>query len=93
MNCRFFVFQLFPFMRSGGWQRLCIGLAGLLCILLFSAPGSCESARDIVSKANDLIHGKSSTATAVMTVVKTDWSTRTILRHAFATKPDWSAFN
>ena len=46
----------------------------LLCTLGFAAPASCQSAKDIIRKANDMLHGNSSTSTATMTVIKPDWS-------------------
>jgi outer membrane lipoprotein-sorting protein len=50
---------------------LAVGLA----LVTASASSSAElTAKEIVVKANDLLRGKSSTATATMTVVKPDWS-------------------
>ncbi len=64
-----------------------------LCILAitFTAPSACFSmtAKEIVAKANDLMHGKSSTATAVMSVVKPDWS-REMTTKLWTLEPDYS---
>ena len=46
----------------------------LLCTLGFAAHASCQSAKDIIRKANNMLHGNSSTSTATMTVIKPDWS-------------------
>ncbi len=49
-------------------------LAGIFFFLISPSDGISQSAKGIVVKANDLLHGKSSRATATMTVVKPDWS-------------------
>ena len=51
---------------------LCI--TWLICFLSQAASGEERSARDIVARSNDLLRGKSSSATATMKVVKPDWS-------------------
>jgi len=68
---------------------LVLGIIGLLCVSFFPATVFGESARDIVARANDLMHGSSSTATAVMTVVKTDWS-REMTTKLWMLEPDYA---
>lgn len=46
----------------------------LLCTLFIARPALSETAKEIVAKANDLLRGKSSRSTAIMTVIKPDWS-------------------
>ena len=64
-------------------------LIGMLCAAFFPVNGFSESARDIVSRANDLIHGKSSTSTAVITVIKPDWS-RSMTTKLWMLEPDYA---
>lgn len=66
---------------------LCI--VGLLFFLCYASPGYAQSAKEIVSKANDLLHGESSNATAVMKVVKPDWS-REIATKIWMLEPDYA---
>jgi len=47
------------------------------------------TAHEIVVKANDLLHGKSNSATATMTVVKPDWS-REVSMKLWALEPDYA---
>lgn len=82
-------FRIGSYRRFGRLRVLRLGLAGLLCVLLLPVTVLGESARDIVFKANDLLHGNSSTATAVMTVVKTDWS-REMTTKLWTLEPDYA---
>ncbi len=65
---------------------LTLTLTGLLGA---SVSGADLTAREIVKKANDLMHGTTNTATATMTVVKPDWS-REMTMKSWALEPDYS---
>ncbi|HKK20628.1 MAG TPA: outer membrane lipoprotein-sorting protein [candidate division Zixibacteria bacterium] len=54
--------------------RAILMAVGLALVTASAAPSAELTAKEIVVKANDLLRGKSSTATATMTVVKPDWS-------------------
>lgn len=54
-----------------------------------AAFGDNQSAREIVVKANDLMHGKSSVSTAVMEVIKPDWS-RKMTTKIWMLEPDYA---
>jgi hypothetical protein len=62
---------------------------GLLLRLL--VPSACfgQSAKEIVSKANDLLRANSSIATATMKVVKPDWS-REMTTKLWMLEPDYA---
>ena len=62
---------------------------GLLLLSTFDANSKELTAREIVTKANDLLHGKSNMATATMTVVKPDWS-REVTMKLWALEPDYA---
>jgi outer membrane lipoprotein-sorting protein len=62
---------------------------GLMSILLSPPESFGQSAREIVAKANDLLHGKSSYAQITMTIVKPDWQ-RTMTMKAWSLEPEYS---
>jgi outer membrane lipoprotein-sorting protein len=64
-------------------------MVGLLGVIFTPAMASCQSARDIVAAANDLLHGRSSTAIATMTVIKPDWS-RKMTTKSWMLEPDYA---
>lgn len=82
-------FLIFFRRRLGKPWLLRLGLAVLFFALLLPASGFGETAREIVFKANDLMHGSSSTSTAVMTVVKPDWS-REMTTKLWMLEPDYA---
>ena len=61
----------------------------LLALFAIEVRGAEPTAREIVSKANDLLRGKSGTATATMTVVKPDWS-REVSMKTWSLEPDYT---
>lgn len=64
--------------------------AVLLPVLLAANTSAADmTAREIVSKANDLLRGKTNTATATMTVVKPDWS-REVTMKTWSVEPDYA---
>lgn len=63
--------------------------AGLLFLSVQNANSQEPTAHEIVVKANNLLHGKSNTATATMTVVKPDWS-RDVSMKIWALEPDYA---
>ena len=79
---------------SGYKKKQVIGVMLLAFILIISAmttPARCQTltAEQIVKKADDLLHGKSSIAEMTMTVVKPDWS-RTISMKAWMLEPEFA---
>ncbi len=68
---------------------LLICIIGLLCFSACPAYGDDLSAREIVVRANDLLRGKSSQSTAVMTVIKPDWS-REMTTKNWMLEPDYA---
>ncbi len=66
-------------------------LTVMVLITLAGLPATAkgQSAKDIVAKANDILHGKSSTATSTMTVVKPEW-TRQMTTRLWMLEPDYS---
>jgi outer membrane lipoprotein-sorting protein len=64
-------------------------LIGLICFSVRTSYGDELSAKDIVIKANDLLRGKSSSATAVMKVIKPDWS-REMTTKIWMLEPDYA---
>ncbi len=66
---------------------LCI--TWLICFLSQAASGEELSARDIVARSNDLLRGKSSSATATLKVVKPDWS-REMTSKIWMLEPDYA---
>ncbi len=58
-------------------------------ILLFTALGYSQDAKEIIKKSDELIKSKSSYAEVSMTIVKTDWS-RTFGMKMWALEPDYA---
>ena len=67
----------------------CLCVIGLLCFSIQPASAEDLSAKEIVVKANDLLRGKSSSSTAIMTVIKPDWS-RNITTKIWMLEPDYA---
>jgi len=61
----------------------------LAALVVGPAMGEEQNAKDIVARANDLLHGKSSTAIATMTVVKPDW-TREMTTKLWMLEPNYA---
>jgi outer membrane lipoprotein-sorting protein len=68
---------------------LLIALLMALAITSLPALAFSQSAKEIVNKANELLHGKSSTAIATMTVIKQDW-TRQMSTKLWMLEPDYA---
>ena len=66
-----------------------ISFVGLLFFSSHTVAGDEPSAKEIVVKANDLLRGKSSSATAVMKVIKPDWS-REMTTKIWMLEPDYA---
>ena len=64
-------------------------IIGLLCFSVQTASADEPSAKEIVVKANDLLRGKNSSATAVMNVIKPDWS-REMTTKIWMIEPDYA---
>lgn len=64
-------------------------ITGLLCFSIHPALADDLPAKEIVVKANDLLRGKSSSSTAIMTVIKPDWS-RNITTKIWMLEPDYA---
>jgi len=64
-------------------------IIGLFCFSVQTASADDLSAKEIVVKANDLLRGKSSSATAVMKVIKPDWS-REMTTKIWMLEPDYA---
>ena len=60
-----------------------------LAILIFTAPGYSQDAKEIIKKSDELIKSKSSYAEVSMTIIKTDWS-RTIGMKMWSLEPDYA---
>jgi outer membrane lipoprotein-sorting protein len=75
-------------LRSGSAMRGGI-ILGLLLFLSSPSCGRGQSAREIVAKANELLHARSSISTATMKVVKPEWS-RQITTKAWMLEPDYA---
>lgn len=60
-----------------------------ICLLLQASQSSAETAKDIVKKANDLWHGKSSISEGSMTVIRPGWS-RSISTKSWMLEPDYA---
>ncbi len=78
-------------LKASSCTRLvsCICMIGLLWLFSHTTSGYGQTAREIVVNANDLLHGKSSRATAVMTVIKPDWS-RKMTTKLWMLEPDFA---
>jgi outer membrane lipoprotein-sorting protein len=61
----------------------------LSAMFVMPVAGKAQSAKEIVARANDIMHGKSSRAVAVMTVVKPDW-TRTMTTKLWMLEPNYA---
>ena len=68
-----------------------VALFSLVLLACFASGvlGADLTAKEIVSKANDLLRGKSSTSTATMTVVKPTWS-REVSMKSWTIEPDYA---
>lgn len=64
-------------------------LLSLFSIALFCSTGFAETPREIVKKADNIWHGKSSISEVSMTVIKPTWS-RTISTKAWMLEPDYA---
>jgi len=60
-----------------------------LAILMFTAHGYSQDAKDIIRKSDELIKSKSSYSEVSMTIIKTDWS-RTIGMKMWSLEPDFA---
>lgn len=80
-----------PFsLKAGLCRSFFLACAVLLFFFIFSAaPCFGQTARDIVARSNDLLHGKSSKGTSVMTVIKPDWS-RKMTTKSWMLEPDFA---
>ena len=68
---------------------LLLFIMGILCLSSYPVSADDLSAREIVVKANDLFRGKSSQSTAVMKVVKPEWS-REMTTKIWMLEPDYA---
>jgi outer membrane lipoprotein-sorting protein len=64
-------------------------LIGLFWFVFSPEPGFGQSPKEIVVKANDLLHGKSSIAAITMTVIKPDWSRKMSMKF-WILEPDYA---
>ena len=64
-------------------------IVGLICCSVHNASGDDQSAKEIVTRANDLLRGKSSQSTAIMKVIKPDWS-REMKTKIWMLEPDYA---
>jgi len=62
---------------------------GLFLLITFTVKSEELTAHQITAKADQLLHGRSNTATATMTVVKSDWS-REVSMKLWALEPDYA---
>lgn len=77
---------------KAGFKNSFLFLLSIIGFLWFSGLSTIsygESAREIVVKANDLLRGKSSRCTAVMKVIKPDWS-REMTTKIWMLEPDYA---
>ena len=58
-------------------------------LILFNTSSNAETPREIVKKANELWHGKSSISVCTMTVIKPGWS-RKISMKSWMLEPDYA---
>ena len=75
--------------RHRSVSKLLLAAAAIISIMI--SPVRCQTmtAEEIVKKADDLLHGKSSLAEMTMTVVKPDWS-RTMSMKAWMLEPEYA---
>lgn len=69
--------------------RIRLRVLAVIAALLSPASLSAQNARDIVRKANDLMHGLSTYSEISMTILKPEWS-RTMTMKVWALEPDYS---
>jgi outer membrane lipoprotein-sorting protein len=66
---------------------LCVLVLAVLCILV--PPTAAQTAKEIVTRSNDLMRGTSSYAEVSMTIVKPEWS-RTVAMKTWSVEPDYA---
>ena len=66
-------------------KRAFVAVLGLLTVATLRA----QTAKEIVQKSNDLLHGKKTYSVVTMTIVKPTW-TRTVSMKAWSVEPDYS---
>ena len=83
------MYKVMPIDRGSRIAPLLLIIFTLLLIAAGHVRSEELTAKQIVVKANDLLHGKSNTAVATMTVVKPDWS-REVSMKLWALEPDFA---
>ena len=74
--------------RIGIFRNIILSIT-ICCWFILPSQGFSQPAREIVSKANDLLHGKSSISEVTMTIIKPDWSRKMSMK-SWTLEPDYA---